>query len=353
MKRKIKIFLGAYINQTNAQNLNCRSLAVYLDKRKFDVLTLAINHGNLGAINLPGVKIFNCHYPVKITQYLGYFWGIANSDVAYLPRGNSYKFQRFLVHLFKRRSFKTIENIIDTESLTSALAALKDINEVVENYTFTTRCYSITHFMRNYNLSEHGLASEENILYPIIDTTHFKAGAQVRSSLKRLIFIGNDMKRKGVNDLLELARIYPDLSFSIIGKDNMGLDKFLENPQFKNVRYLGVLNHDELTKELANSDLHILPSKSEGFPRSIIECAANGVPSIVYADYGADEWIDSGVNGFVCDSFEGMRKAVLTLKNSDELMMKMSKEALKLSDTFQVEKVVEMYETVIEELYES
>jgi len=40
--KKIKIFLGAYINSTNAQNLNCLALAKYLDKDKFDVYTLEL-----------------------------------------------------------------------------------------------------------------------------------------------------------------------------------------------------------------------------------------------------------------------------------------------------------------------
>ena len=34
--KKIKVFLGGYVNCTNAQNLNCRALAKYLDKDKFE-----------------------------------------------------------------------------------------------------------------------------------------------------------------------------------------------------------------------------------------------------------------------------------------------------------------------------
>ena len=33
MKRK-KIFLGAYVNYLNAQNINCKSIAIHLDKSK-------------------------------------------------------------------------------------------------------------------------------------------------------------------------------------------------------------------------------------------------------------------------------------------------------------------------------
>ena len=119
MSRKIKVFLGAYINQTNAQNLNCRALATYFNKSRFKVYTLTIGHGNLGKLSLPGVNIFNCVYPVKLTQYLGFLWGIWNSDVAYLPRGNNFRYQKRLLQIFKRKSFKTIENIIDQDALIS------------------------------------------------------------------------------------------------------------------------------------------------------------------------------------------------------------------------------------------
>ena len=74
MPNRIKVFLGAYLNQTNAQNLNCLSLAKYLDKSKFEIYALEINHGNLGRLSIDGVNTFNCIYPVKLTQWLGFFW---------------------------------------------------------------------------------------------------------------------------------------------------------------------------------------------------------------------------------------------------------------------------------------
>ena len=35
--KKIKIFLGAFVNYQAAQNINCRSLSKHLDKDKFEV----------------------------------------------------------------------------------------------------------------------------------------------------------------------------------------------------------------------------------------------------------------------------------------------------------------------------
>ena len=41
--KKIKIFLGAYLNYVNAQNLNCLAIAKYLDSDKYDIYALKIN----------------------------------------------------------------------------------------------------------------------------------------------------------------------------------------------------------------------------------------------------------------------------------------------------------------------
>lgn len=43
MNKKIKIFLGGYVNFPNAQNVNCDNIARYLDKEKFEVHTMYTN----------------------------------------------------------------------------------------------------------------------------------------------------------------------------------------------------------------------------------------------------------------------------------------------------------------------
>lgn len=47
MSKKIKVFLGSYGNMTQAQCLNCRALAQYLDKSKFDVAIRTVYSGDL------------------------------------------------------------------------------------------------------------------------------------------------------------------------------------------------------------------------------------------------------------------------------------------------------------------
>lgn len=353
MPNRIKVFLGAYLNQTNAQNLNCLSLAKYLDKSKLEIYALEINHGNLGRLSIDGVSTFNCKYPVKFTQWFGFFWGMHKSDIAYLPRGNNYKLQRLLVRLYKRKSFKTVENVIDTESLKTALSVLGTVQRAKENYSFTTKTFSITSFMRRYNRERHGIISEDLILPPVIDTALFSKIGFVRKSINRIVFLGNDMKRKRVNDFVLLSELFPSIEFLIIGKDSGYLKEMLDKHEFSNVSYLGMLTHSQLLEQLEKCDLHILTSRSEGFPKGIIECAAVGIPSIVYNDYGAEEWIVSWENGVVCETLEDMEQAIKKLIETPGLMSQCSKGAIELSEQYGVKKVVSLYEKVIEDLYAS
>ena len=62
--KKVKIFLGGYINYTNAQNLNCRALAIYLDKDKFEIFTLVAHFGEKEQFE---VNTFNCFRPFHIS----------------------------------------------------------------------------------------------------------------------------------------------------------------------------------------------------------------------------------------------------------------------------------------------
>ncbi|MFY0592609.1 glycosyltransferase family 4 protein [Roseivirga sp.] len=351
---KIKVFLGAYINQTNAQNLNCRVLAECLNKKQFDVLTLSLNHGNLGEVKIPGVKVFHCKKPVRLFQTLGYLWGIYKADVAYLPRGNNYELQRFLVRLFKRKSFKTVENIIDEESLSTALSVLGTRKRVLENYSFSSRSYSITSFMKSYNLSSVGLKTEDKILPPPIDTTSFSEIRTVKKKLKDLLFIGNAMKRKRVRDFVELAKDFPELNFHIVGKGGEDhLFKELEIKKIMNIVYHGLLNHDELKSLMGNIDFHVLPSRSEGFPKGIIECAAAGIPSLVYHDYGAEEWIDTGKNGFVCRTLEEMKSVIKSMLDDSLKLSVTSDGAIKLANKYSAEYVVSLYADEINAIYQS
>ena len=80
--KKIKIFLGAYLNYVNAQNLNCLALAKYLETKKYDIYALKIN--KFKDVKTKAV-LLNCFMPLKITT-IAVIFGIITCNIIYLPK---------------------------------------------------------------------------------------------------------------------------------------------------------------------------------------------------------------------------------------------------------------------------
>jgi len=348
--KKVKLFLGAFVNQTNAQNINCRELAKEINNNDFQIYTLKIRHGDTNVILPKHVKTFTCIYPVKITGFLGYLWGFYHSDIVYLPRADFLKWQMILIKVFKRKSIKTIENVIDDESLNSALSVPnRKLNDIVEYYTYCDKNHPITRFVGEQNLRNFHIPFDEPILPVPTDTEFFNKYFRVRRKLKSIAFIGNDFRRKGLTDFIKLANEFPDLEFLVIGRGNF--DLFKEELKNKNCKYLGPLNHQELVREMNVADLHFFPSKSEGFGKVTIECAAMGIPSIVYDSYGAKEWINQG-EGFVVNSFKEVIHVIENLKEGRSSIAEISRATKLLAERFSTKNIARIYERVFLNLYE-
>ena len=65
---------------------------------------------------------------------------------------------------------------------------------------------------------------------------------------------------------------------------------------------------DEINIIFEQSDLMFLPSKSEGFPKVILETASAGIPSIVYNTYGASDWMENKKNGFIVTDLDEVKR---------------------------------------------
>lgn len=348
---KIKVFLGAYINSTNAQNLYCLDLAKFLNKEKFSIYTLEVYSGNLDSQQekIPGVKIFTCFKPFRISKYLGFLWGILHCDVVYLPKHELWKFNRFLLKLLNKTSFSTADGILDTENIKSAIEVLGSKKQVMECYSFTDKKFPLTKFIGEYNWENHQLPSENTVLFLGCENTLFSNDFPRNGNLKKIAFIGRLKKRKGIYDFLEIARKFPELEFLLFGdgEEEEAIKIFCKENNIFNCRLMGVVNHLELSKQLVNIDLHIFPSRSEGFGKVTIETAAAGVPSILYSDYGVGEWVSHGKNGWVVDTLAEMIDVVKTLKQHPEQLKLVANNAKELAKSFDWSVRVMAWEKVI------
>lgn len=343
--KKIKVFLSGIVNSTNAQNLNCLALARHLDKNRFVVRTLTVYSGDLLVEKIEGVKYLPIRYPAKIWHPLQLIRGILWADVSYLCKPEYWKLQRWLVRTFRKKAFKTIEGAFIETNLEKALALDGTIDSVRQSLEFTGNTYSITAAMRPLNEASIGLKTLDKILYLGAETEMFRNNV-ARDKLTDVAIIGGNLYYKGLDDFFALAKRFSKLKFHVIGS-GMGKVSPLEEVKrlgLTNVVCHGTLSHDALAEVLKGIQLHIFPSRAEGFPKVTLETAAAGVPSLVYGDYGADEWITTGNDGFVVSTLDEMAAVVKDLLAHPEKLQHLSDNAREMAKRFDWKVLVKDWE---------
>lgn len=157
----------------------------------------------------------------------------------------------------------------------------------------------------------------------------------------KLLFIGNLTPNKQLHLLLRALTLLPSDSceLTVVGgtDDYSGyarslLDYVTDNNLTSSVHFFGRITDPERIADLyRENDLLVLPSQSEGFPLVVPEAAGFGVPAIVTSNSGMAEFIQSGVNGFLCDADDPrtLISPLQTLMNNREKLRRMSAAAAK------------------------
>lgn len=118
--------------------------------------------------------------------------------------------------------------------------------------------------------------------------------------------------RKGAFDFLRCAELLPDMqfvwaggfSFGLISDGYKELSKVVENPP-SNVKFLGIVERDEMNDVYNACDVMFLPSYDELFPMTILEAMCVNVPVLlrglpIYKDILFDFYYSAdNVEGFV------------------------------------------------------
>ncbi|MDB4126740.1 glycosyltransferase family 4 protein [Flavobacteriales bacterium] len=339
---KIKVFLGGYINYTNAQNLNCRAIGEHLNKDKFEVYALKVHFGDNEKYSL---KSFNCFKPFSITQHLGFLWGILHCDVAYFSK---HVFTPLwilkLSKLLKKPIFTTIEGNVTDLSKPNLIGLFRSQQKMKNHFTYFNAVFGITQQL--INSTHQVIKMRKSPLFLGVDLKNFSP--HNKEKLDSIVFVGGLIKRKRVYELITLAKLYPNIQFKIIGEGSE--QQSLQNKAPLNVSFFGKLNHNEMDAIFSSSDLLFLPSKSEGFPKVILEAASAGISSVVYNTYGASNWINDRENGFIVNDFNEVKSIVNELLNDSILLQSTSEGAVKLAQKFDWRNIILDWEKVIVDL---
>ncbi|MDA9981414.1 glycosyltransferase family 4 protein [Gammaproteobacteria bacterium] len=102
----------------------------------------------------------------------------------------------------------------------------------------------------------------------------------------RLIYVGSVRPTKGLDDLLSACARIQGVRLDIVGHTRRAYQSHLQTiARLRDggdwLTFHGPMNQTTLFRILANSDILVLPSHSEGFPYAVLEAMALGIPVVV------------------------------------------------------------------------
>ena len=149
----------------------------------------------------------------------------------------------------------------------------------------------------------------------------------LKSSDRVLLFVGRLVYAKGVQDVLpfltKLIKKEPHLKFVIVGSGTFReiLEIEIEILRLdKHVKFLGLLDSNDVVECMQLSDWFVNPSHSEGLPRSVLEAASAGLPIVASDVGGTKEIIEHEKSGLIfnpkkkSEMGKGLQRVIL---NSD------------------------------------
>lgn len=152
----------------------------------------------------------------------------------------------------------------------------------------------------------------------------------------RILFAARLLRDKGLYELMDAIKMLVDkgleLDVMIAGTGDAGNpasipDKIID--QWRTEGLANFLGHvSDMPSLLAKSDVMVLPSYREGFPKSLIEAAAVGLPIITTDVPGCREVVDHGLTGLLVPvrDAKSLARAIQLLALNPQLRRQMGEE---------------------------
>lgn len=150
---------------------------------------------------------------------------------------------------------------------------------------------------------------------------------------KRILFVGRLHPVKGAQYLLGAMSIVhrelPEAKLILVGdgEEREHLETLTDNLGIREcVEFAGRVPHEKVQEYMNQAEIFVLPSLSEGFPVTILEAMASGLPVIATRVGGIPDIIGDGMNGYLTDpkNQEQIAEALLKCLWDEQLRRNMS-----------------------------
>ncbi|PJE77269.1 hypothetical protein COV05_00250 [Candidatus Uhrbacteria bacterium CG10_big_fil_rev_8_21_14_0_10_48_16] len=144
------------------------------------------------------------------------------------------------------------------------------------------------------------------------------------------LFVGRLSEEKGVETIIRVAKLMPDVLFKIVGRgpDMEHLHRLANNA--KNIEFVGFRMGEELVELYQGARAVLLPSRvHENFPLAVLEAMASGKPVIASDVGGVPEIIEDRVNGLLVSpaDLNGWVEAIMRLAYDEDFRVSLAHSA--------------------------
>lgn len=347
MNKKIKIFLGGYVNFPNAQNVNCDNIAKCLDKDKFEVHTM---YTSMMPIDKQTYQKQDIHLHKVISHRYIWYWmrwwvmRFGRYDIYYLPKGESV--DRAFMKKYKTRLGTFITSV----------------EGVITKYTNNTEEYKEYHmdmpdtFFAISRCIAESIKKFWNVDVPVLPlgTVEHSCQLEPKQNIQSIIWVGNIKSNKRPEYLVTCAKQFPDLSFTMVGDGDMQeeIRESCKKQNIKNITFTGRIPNSDVYTYMEKSDLLLMTSEFEGLPKVIQEAAQCGLPSIYINENYSVDFIEDGVNGYSVPNLEVLVERIHTLIEEPQKYQQMSANALETIQAYTWKNLIKKYEAYFTEQYQ-
>jgi len=225
---------------------------------------------------------------------------------------------------------------------------------------------AVSDFLKKATFENFDISNDINVVYNFIDFTKFKRSdkehfkkAIAPDDEKIITHVSNFRSVKRAEDALYvfekvIGQIPAKLLMIGDGPERAKLEVICrERSLCDQIRFLG--KQGAIEELLSVSDLFLLPSSNESFGLAALEALALGVPVISSNAGGIPEVNKEGYSGYLCDigDVESMADRAIGLLSDDALLKKFSEQAVDQAKNFDVERIVEQYESLYNRVLQS
>lgn len=294
-----------------------KRLSSLLDSVEIDIVHLNIYYGKITSSilsefvkrNIPVVQTLH-EYKIVCPVYTCY----RNESSCNACQGG--KFFNAIVHRCKKNSL--------------ARSVLSATESYISHFFGAVSCIDkficISDFLKNKHISMGIDPLKLKTVHNFVSEASF-----IKSTQKSdyIVFAGRIEKLKGIDVIVELAKMLPKERFVIAGTGDYleSFKKMIEVNELSNIEVLGFVPKEKLVGILAHARISLVPSLwEEPFGLSVVESLAVGTPVVAYAVGGITELIEHKVDGYLASAqnFDDFLNGIRFILGLGENYLKMS-----------------------------